>query len=134
MDINVLHRRFDHISYDRIKTMVRNGQLRGIDSLSGKPEFCEPCVLGKMRSAGRRTSRLTFVNALVSCPCQTTGSSFSDPTMAASSSATTSANGSAHSALHTRPWHPTDQRVMRKACARAQGSCAAVFWVLRANH
>ncbi|EJD37372.1 hypothetical protein AURDEDRAFT_36936, partial [Auricularia subglabra TFB-10046 SS5] len=66
---------FGHISYDRIKTMVRNSQLRGIDSLSGKPEFCEPCVLGKMKkqpfdTGGReRASRaLQLVHADIGGP------------------------------------------------------------------
>lgn len=38
-----------HISIDRVKHMVRKGQLKGINRLSGKPEFCEPCVMGKMK-------------------------------------------------------------------------------------
>lgn len=49
IDINVLHRRMAHVSHDRLRTMVRNGDIAGVDSLTGTPDFCEPCVLGKMK-------------------------------------------------------------------------------------
>ncbi|KZV60159.1 hypothetical protein PENSPDRAFT_543842, partial [Peniophora sp. CONT] len=29
--------------------MVRHGRLDGVTSLTGVPEFCKPCVLGKMK-------------------------------------------------------------------------------------
>ena len=33
----------------QIEQMAQNGQLKEIDTLTGTPEFCEPCVLGKMK-------------------------------------------------------------------------------------
>lgn len=49
IDINVLHRRMGHIGMDRLKSMVKKQQLKGVTELTGHPEFCEPCVLGKMK-------------------------------------------------------------------------------------
>jgi hypothetical protein len=49
VDVNLLHRRMGHISIPRIEQMVRHGQLKGIDAISGTPDFCEPCTLGKMK-------------------------------------------------------------------------------------
>jgi hypothetical protein len=49
VDINVLHRRMGHTGIDRLKWMVKKKQLKGVTKLTGHPEFCEPCVLGKMK-------------------------------------------------------------------------------------
>lgn len=34
---------------DRLKQMVKKKQLKGVVKPTGQPEFCEPCVLGKMK-------------------------------------------------------------------------------------
>jgi hypothetical protein len=49
VDINVLHRHMGHIDPKSLKKMVDHGQLEDIDTVTGTPRFCEPCVLGKMR-------------------------------------------------------------------------------------
>ncbi|KZV82567.1 hypothetical protein EXIGLDRAFT_567758, partial [Exidia glandulosa HHB12029] len=55
--------------------MVRNGQLAGVDSLTGTPEFCEPCALGKMKrlpfpggDRQRATRALQLVHADIGGP------------------------------------------------------------------
>ncbi|KAJ3501370.1 hypothetical protein NMY22_g18951 [Coprinellus aureogranulatus] len=48
-DINILHRRLGHASEQRIRRMVRKGQLSVVKTVVGKLHFCEPCVLGKMK-------------------------------------------------------------------------------------
>ncbi|OJT09300.1 Copia protein, partial [Trametes pubescens] len=70
VDINVLHRRFAHISVDRLRRMVSKGQLKGIDTLTGEPKFCEPCAMGKMhklpfksRTGNRATRPLQFIHS-----------------------------------------------------------------------
>ncbi|EGN91019.1 hypothetical protein SERLA73DRAFT_81423, partial [Serpula lacrymans var. lacrymans S7.3] len=49
VDVNLLHRRMGHIGMDRLQRMVTKRQLQDIDTLTGTPEFCEPCALGKMK-------------------------------------------------------------------------------------
>ena len=49
ININLLHRQMGHISMDRIQHMVKEGQLPGIDSLTGTPDFCEPCTVAKIK-------------------------------------------------------------------------------------
>jgi len=49
IDVNLLHRQMGHISIGRIEQMVKCGQLRGIDTLSGTLTFCKACTLGKMK-------------------------------------------------------------------------------------
>lgn len=49
IDINVLHQRAGHIGFDRLRKMVRQGELEGVDRVTGTPHFCEPCTLGKMK-------------------------------------------------------------------------------------
>ena len=49
IDINTLHQCMGHISMDQIHHMVKEGQLQGIQHLTGKPEFCEPCTIAKMK-------------------------------------------------------------------------------------
>jgi transposase InsO family protein len=49
IDINILHRRMGHASEDRLRRMVKHGQLDGIKTVTGKLQFCEPCILGKMK-------------------------------------------------------------------------------------
>lgn len=46
IDINVLHRRWGHLNYQSIQRMASQGQLLGIEKVTGKPTFCEPCTLG----------------------------------------------------------------------------------------
>jgi hypothetical protein len=41
IDINLLHRRMGHISTNQIRCMVKEGQLEGVDAISGNPKFCE---------------------------------------------------------------------------------------------
>ena len=49
VDINVMHRRMGHVAHERIQQLVSKRQLKHIDPLTGKPQFCEPCTMGKMR-------------------------------------------------------------------------------------
>ena len=49
VNINVLHRWMGHISMHRLKRMVAKKQIKDIDKLTGEPNFCEPCVMGKMK-------------------------------------------------------------------------------------
>ncbi|KAJ3500780.1 hypothetical protein NMY22_g19148 [Coprinellus aureogranulatus] len=49
IDINILHRRMGHMSEARLRRMVKRGQLEGIQTVTGKLHFCEPCVLGKLK-------------------------------------------------------------------------------------
>ena len=49
IDINTLHQCMEHISMDQIHHMVKEGQLQGIQHLTGKPEFCKPCTIAKMK-------------------------------------------------------------------------------------
>lgn len=48
-DINHVHRVLGHTNFESIRDMVRHGRLDGVTSLTGVPEFCEACVLGKMK-------------------------------------------------------------------------------------
>jgi hypothetical protein len=48
-DINDVHRKLGHTNFQSIRDMVRHGRLDGITSLTGMPEFCEACILGKMK-------------------------------------------------------------------------------------
>lgn len=57
IDINVLHRRWGHLNYQSIQRMVSEGQLLGIDKVTGKPMFCEPCELGKYQHLSLKTPR-----------------------------------------------------------------------------
>lgn len=57
IDINVLHCQMGHISMDRLKRMVSKHQLKDIDTLTGIPEFCEPCVLGNMKKIPFKTNQ-----------------------------------------------------------------------------
>ena len=81
IDVNLLHQQMEHISVGRIKQMVKCGQLRGIDTLSGTLMFCEACTLGKMKKApfelqdGPRTTLSSFldkINQTLRCVYQTT--------------------------------------------------------------
>jgi hypothetical protein len=49
VDINDVHRKLGHTNFESIRDMVRHGRLAGVTSLTGIPDFCEPCVLGKMK-------------------------------------------------------------------------------------
>ncbi|KAG2065289.1 hypothetical protein BDR04DRAFT_979426, partial [Suillus decipiens] len=49
VDINLLHQRMRHICMDPIQYMMVNGQLLGIDAITGQPTFYEPFTLGKMK-------------------------------------------------------------------------------------
>ena len=49
MDINVLHRCMGHIGMHRLQRMVAKNQIGDVDKLTRTPEFCEPCVMGKMK-------------------------------------------------------------------------------------
>lgn len=51
IDINVLHRRLGHLSRNRLKKMVNEGQIEGVDDLTGNLEFCEPCTLAKIKKS-----------------------------------------------------------------------------------
>ncbi|KAH7881808.1 hypothetical protein F5I97DRAFT_1915402, partial [Phlebopus sp. FC_14] len=48
-DINVLHRRLGHIDHDSIRRMVSRGYVEGVDSITGKEDFCESCIQAKMK-------------------------------------------------------------------------------------
>jgi hypothetical protein len=47
VDINVLHRRLGHLNFDDIKRLVGKGMVEGVDSVGGRQEFCEHCVMAK---------------------------------------------------------------------------------------
>ena len=49
IDIHTLHQCMGHISMDQIHNMVKEGQLQGIQHLTGKLEFCEPCTIAKVK-------------------------------------------------------------------------------------
>ena len=49
ININTLHQCMGHISMDWIHHIVKEGQLQGIQCLTGKPEFCEPCTITKVK-------------------------------------------------------------------------------------
>ena len=49
MDINVLHRQMGHAGVHQLKRMVTKGQIKDVKTLTRVPEFCEPCVMGKMK-------------------------------------------------------------------------------------
>ncbi|KAL1658558.1 hypothetical protein GGF50DRAFT_131634 [Schizophyllum commune] len=38
-----------HTNFESLRNMVRHGQLGEVDTLTGIPSFCEPCVMGKMK-------------------------------------------------------------------------------------
>lgn len=51
-----------NIYYQSIQHMVSQGQLLGIEKVTGKPDFCEPCTLGKhkhllLKTPHQRASR-----------------------------------------------------------------------------
>ena len=56
-DINDLHRKLGHTNYQSIRDMVRHSRLAGITSVTGVPEFCEPCVFGKIKKQPFEHSR-----------------------------------------------------------------------------
>ena len=56
IDINTLHQHMGHISMNQIRHMVKEGQLQGIQHLTGKPEFCEPCTIAKMKKCQGSTA------------------------------------------------------------------------------
>ena len=49
ININILHQCLAHISPNRLIQMVNNGCVEGIDKITGKAKFCEPCVLAKSK-------------------------------------------------------------------------------------
>jgi hypothetical protein len=49
ININVLHCWMGHMGINWLKQMVNKKQLEGVTELTGHPEFCEPCVLSKMK-------------------------------------------------------------------------------------
>ena len=57
VDINVLHRRMGHTNLQKLRRMVASGKLQDVDRVTGKPQFCEPCVLGKMKRLSLKAKR-----------------------------------------------------------------------------
>jgi transposase InsO family protein len=49
IEINRLHRILGHTNFQSIQNMVRRNQIEGVTTLTGMPQFCEACVLGKMK-------------------------------------------------------------------------------------
>lgn len=49
MDINLLHRRMGHQSFDALRRAVAAGHIKGITKLTGKQAFCDACAVGKMK-------------------------------------------------------------------------------------
>ncbi|KZV93192.1 hypothetical protein EXIGLDRAFT_570689, partial [Exidia glandulosa HHB12029] len=49
VDINLMHRRLGHLHFDAVRRMVNDGCVQGVIRLSGKPDICEHCIMGKMR-------------------------------------------------------------------------------------
>ena len=49
IDVNTLHRCLGHVSSTRLVQMVNDGAVEGIDKVTGKLKFCEPCVLAKSK-------------------------------------------------------------------------------------
>ena len=62
--MNTLHRRLGHISIDWIESMIKNGQLHGISTLTGTLAFCEPCIIAKMKKLPFKASGETHTT----CP------------------------------------------------------------------
>jgi hypothetical protein len=48
VDINIVHHQMGHAAHECIQHLVTYRRLKHIDLLTRKPEFCEPCVMGKM--------------------------------------------------------------------------------------
>ena len=71
VDINLLHCQMGHISINQIQSMVNSGQLRGIDTLSGTPVFCEACTL-EVPQYGRRVMGMLRGHPI--CLCKGSGS------------------------------------------------------------
>lgn len=57
VDVNLLHRRLGHLNFDALKRMVNDGRIAGVTKLSGKPDVCEHCALGKMKRLPFPTGR-----------------------------------------------------------------------------
>lgn len=57
VDVNTMHRRFGHLNFQSLTKMVNSGQVKGVKHLSGKPQFCEPCHLGKHKLLSLKTQR-----------------------------------------------------------------------------
>ncbi|KAL1657433.1 hypothetical protein GGG16DRAFT_13426, partial [Schizophyllum commune] len=63
-----------HTNFESLRNMVRHGQLGEVDTLTGIPSFCEPCVMGKMkklpfkRSTTPASRPLQFVSCDVGGP------------------------------------------------------------------
>lgn len=57
VDVNIMHQRFGHLNFQSLTKMVNKGQVKGVEGLSGKPEFCEPCHLGKHKRLSLKTLR-----------------------------------------------------------------------------
>ena len=57
MDINVLPHCMGHIRMHWLHRMVAKNQIGDIDTLTGTPEFCESCVMGKMKKLPFKQSK-----------------------------------------------------------------------------
>lgn len=74
VDINLMHRRLGHLNFRSLKRMVAQKQLGNVTHLSGQQQFCEACVLGKMKKLpfpsgrSRATRPLEIVHSDVGGP------------------------------------------------------------------
>ncbi|KZV93188.1 hypothetical protein EXIGLDRAFT_573732, partial [Exidia glandulosa HHB12029] len=57
MDINVLHRRLGHQSFDALRRAVAAGHIKGVSKLTGTQKFCDACAIGKMKHLPFRRGR-----------------------------------------------------------------------------
>ena len=64
IDINDLHRRLGHLSFDDCKKLVYRGMVEGVDALRGRQNFCPGCVAGKIHRAPFHTSTSMTKNKL----------------------------------------------------------------------
>jgi Reverse transcriptase (RNA-dependent DNA polymerase)/gag-polypeptide of LTR copia-type/GAG-pre-integrase domain len=59
LDISLWHRRFSHLNYGDLKSMINKGLVRGVNiqSQSTPDPICEPCLAGNMRRIIKKTAK-----------------------------------------------------------------------------
>ena len=65
IDINMLHQWLGHLVFDNIWWLVNQGMVEDISKLTGTPEFCQPCALGKGHQLPLPNNKATVSNILV---------------------------------------------------------------------